>query len=165
MNDYKTFRVTIIDDEASVIKCEYPLVSNVAMYKVYAADTKRFDQIPRNIPGVYVIRKIDKSDDSDSLYRYYIGQTIEMAQRMRYHNRNKNVPLDFIYCTLRKEDDFPELQGCLQYIETKIIEKADNTKLENSDTKSNSNFKISQDLISVADKYISFEQWQRQRQN
>ena len=34
MNDYKTFRVTIIDDEASVIKCEYPLVSNVVMYKV-----------------------------------------------------------------------------------------------------------------------------------
>lgn len=156
MNDYKTFRVTIIDDEASVIKCEYPLVSNVVMYKVCAADTKRFDQtIQRNIPGVYIIRKIDKRDDSDSLYRYYIGQTIEMAQRMRYHNRNKNAPLDFIYCTLRKEDDFPELQGCLQYIETQIIEKADNTKLENSDTKSNSNFKISQDLISVAEKYIN----------
>lgn len=102
MNDYKTFRVTIIDDEASVIKCEYPLVSNVVMYKVCAADTKRFDQtIQRNIPGVYIIRKIDKRDDSDSLYRYYIGQTIEMAQRMRYHNRNKNAPLDFIYCTIR----------------------------------------------------------------
>lgn len=156
MNDYKTFRVTIIDDEASVIKCEYPLVSNVVMYKVCAADTKRFDQtIQRNIPGVYIIRKIDERDDSDSLYRYYIGQAIEMAQRMRYHNRNKNAPLDFIYCTLRKEDDFPELQGCLQYIETQIIEKADNTKLENSDTKSNSNFKISQDLISVAEKYIN----------
>lgn len=156
MNDYKTFRVTIIDDEASVIKCEYPLVSNVVMYKVCAADTKRFDQtIQRNIPGVYIIRKIDERDDSDSLYRYYIGQTIEMAQRMRYHNRNKNVPLDFIYCTLRKEDDFPELQGCLQYIETQIIEKADNTKLENCDMKSNSKFKISHDLISVAEKYIN----------
>lgn len=156
MNDYKTFRVTIIDDEASVIKCEYPLVSNVVMYKVCAADAKLFYQTIRsNTPGIYVIRKIDKSDDSDSQYRYYIGQTIEMAQRIRNHNRNKDMSLDFIYCTLRKEDDFPELQGCLQYIETQIIKKADNTKLKNSDTKSNSNFKISQDLISVADKYIN----------
>ena len=59
MNDYKTFRVTIIDDEASVIKCEYPLVSNVVMYKVCAADTKLYDKtIHRNIRGVYIILKI-----------------------------------------------------------------------------------------------------------
>lgn len=155
-NNCNIFEVEVVNNDYSIMKCHYPLVSSVRLYKIAFDDNMKFDKsLIKGKAGVYIIRcyVVDSSDS----YNYYIGQTIDGARRMNDHKRdkiNKFLPRDFLFCTVESDEHDCDIHAYLQELETKIISKADVTKLLNTNGKRNSEFKLTAAKEAIANRFV-----------
>lgn len=155
-NNCNIFEVEVVNNDYSIMKCHYPLVSSVRLYKIAFDDNMKFDKsLIKGKAGVYIIRcyVVDSSDS----YNYYIGQTIDGARRMNDHKRdkiNKFLPRDFLFCTVESDEHDCDIHAYLQELETKIISKADVTKLLNTNGKRNSEFKLTTAKEAIANRFV-----------
>lgn len=140
--NYNFFELKVNDD-ATLVECAYPLISNLVMRKIVPVNS---DLNVESTSCIYVIRRVD--DKNNSIY--YIGQTTDGKARMKNHKKDGGIP-DLIYCTLKSDPN--ELQKYLQCIETELINRADKVKLSNSITKDTTNFKVSEFEQALVKKY------------
>ncbi len=155
-NNCSIFEVEVVNSDYSIMKCHYPLVSSVRMYKIAFDNNMTFNpNLIKGKAGVYIIRcYVD--DYSDSCV-YYIGETIDGARRINDHKRDKIkefLPRDFIFCTVESDEHDCDIHAYLQSMETKIISKADVTKLLNEKSKGNSGFKLTEAKESIANRFV-----------